>query len=226
MEGNMFWNMVDMSLTCMPSDPKLLRMSNGWWLNCCSCILCFFRDETTSLTRQYWRKKKIEVLIKEGKGSKVKMTHTVWERQCVYFEKHHFTINFWSIIIWTHLFSTMLYQRVKTCYLEDSEMQHGTFGKSSKPLQEQETFSWMSSSMDLTWCNCDAGGLTMLILVVVLLKIMKCVTPSGPAIATKSFSTFFFLTWTHRSDTATQLRCYKYTLKISQKNNSWYLSVS
>lgn len=29
----------------------------------------------------------------------------------------------------------------------------------------------------------------------VLLKIMKCVTPRGPATATKSFSTFFFLTW-------------------------------
>lgn len=56
MEGNMFWNMVAMSLTCMPSDPKLLRMSSGWWVNCCSCILCFFRDETTSLIREYWKK--------------------------------------------------------------------------------------------------------------------------------------------------------------------------
>lgn len=34
----------------------------------------------------------------------------------------------------------------------------------------------------------------MLILVGVLLKMLKCVTPSGPAIATKSLSTFFFLT--------------------------------
>lgn len=29
MEGNMFWNMVAMSLICMPSCPKLLRMSSG-----------------------------------------------------------------------------------------------------------------------------------------------------------------------------------------------------
>lgn len=35
--------------------------------------------------------------------------------------------------------------------------------------------------------------LTMLTLVGVLLKMMKCVTPSGPAMVTKSFSTFFFL---------------------------------
>lgn len=37
--------------------------------------------------------------------------------------------------------------------------------------------------------------LTMLRLLGVLLKIMKCVTPSGPAMATKSFNTFFFLIW-------------------------------
>lgn len=35
---------------------------------------------------------------------------------------------------------------------------------------------------------------TMLTLLGVLVKIMKCVTPSGPATATKSFSTFFLLT--------------------------------
>lgn len=37
--------------------------------------------------------------------------------------------------------------------------------------------------------------LTMFTLLGVLLKIMKCVTPRGPAIATKSFSTLFFFTW-------------------------------
>lgn len=38
-------------------------------------------------------------------------------------------------------------------------------------------------------------GLTIFTLLGVLLKIMKCVTPRGPATDTKSFSTFFFLTW-------------------------------
>lgn len=75
MEGNMFWNMVAMSLTCMPSDPKLLRTSSGWWVNCCSCILCFFRDETTSLIREYW--KKVKVLIKTG-GKKYGKTFKVF----------------------------------------------------------------------------------------------------------------------------------------------------
>lgn len=88
MEGNMFWNIVAMSLTCMPSDPKLLRMSSGWWVNCCSCILCFFRDETTSLIREYWGKKK-----KESKGShknwkiwKHPRFLAVWAPECVHFE--------------------------------------------------------------------------------------------------------------------------------------------
>lgn len=54
MDGNMFWNMVAISLTCMPSTPKLFSTSRGWCVNCCSCILCFFRDDTTSLTRAYW----------------------------------------------------------------------------------------------------------------------------------------------------------------------------
>lgn len=58
MEGNMFWNMEAMSLTCMPSDEKLLRMSSGWCVNCCSCIRCFFRVETTSLMREYCKKRK------------------------------------------------------------------------------------------------------------------------------------------------------------------------
>lgn len=53
MEGNMFWNMVAMSFTCMPSTPKLLRMRSGWWVNCCSCILCLFKAETTSFIREY-----------------------------------------------------------------------------------------------------------------------------------------------------------------------------
>ena len=75
MEGNMFWNMVAMSLTCMPSDPKLLRINRGWCVNCWSCILCFFRDETTSLTREYWKefyKKKKRVLKNVGKHLSVK----------------------------------------------------------------------------------------------------------------------------------------------------------
>lgn len=38
-------------------------------------------------------------------------------------------------------------------------------------------------------------GPTIFTLLGVLLKIMKCVTPRGPATDTKSFSTFFFLTW-------------------------------
>lgn len=54
MEGNMFWNMVAMSLICMPSEPKLLRMRRGWWVNCCLCIRCFFSVETTSFEREYW----------------------------------------------------------------------------------------------------------------------------------------------------------------------------
>lgn len=55
-EGNMFWNMVAISLTCMPSMPKLFSTSKGWWENCCSCILCLFKDETTSLMRVYWNR--------------------------------------------------------------------------------------------------------------------------------------------------------------------------
>lgn len=86
MEGNMFWNMVAMSLTCMPSDPKLLRTSSGWWVNCCSCILCFFRDETTSLIREYW--KKVKVLIKTGGKNMEKLSKflAVWAPHCIYFE--------------------------------------------------------------------------------------------------------------------------------------------
>ncbi len=58
-EGNMFWNMVAISLTCMPSMPKLFSTSKGWWENCCSCILCLFKDETISLMRVYWNKETI-----------------------------------------------------------------------------------------------------------------------------------------------------------------------
>ena len=49
-----------------------------------------------------------------------------------------------------------------------------------------------SSTQELLVLQCD---LTMLIELGVLLNIMKCVTPRGPAMATKSFRTFFFLTW-------------------------------
>lgn len=91
-------------------------------------------------------------------------------------------------------------------------MKHGTFGKSSKSLKAQEKCWWMDGVTDFKWQNCKglqyknclmSSELTMLRLLGVLLKIMKCVTPSGPAIATKSFSTFFFLIWgqTRRSST-------------------------
>lgn len=91
-------------------------------------------------------------------------------------------------------------------------MKHGTFGKSSKSLKAQEKRWWMDGVTDLKWQNCKvlqypapknclmSPELTMLRLLGVLLKIMKCVTPSGPAIATKSFSTFFFLIWRKKEE--------------------------
>lgn len=79
MEGNMFWNMVAISLTCMPVEPKLLSTSSGWWVNCCWCILCLFSDETMSLTRVYWEtQSKIKIWDVWKKSDH---TYTV-KRQC------------------------------------------------------------------------------------------------------------------------------------------------
>lgn len=82
----MCWNMVAMSFTCMPSDAKLLRMSSGWCVNCCSCMRCFFRDETTSLIRAYWEKEGEINYEKHGKLLKAVDDRTLWAHQCVYFE--------------------------------------------------------------------------------------------------------------------------------------------
>lgn len=49
----MFWNIVAMTLMCMPSVPKLFSTRRGGWVNCCSCIRCRFRDDTTSLMSEY-----------------------------------------------------------------------------------------------------------------------------------------------------------------------------
>lgn len=74
MEGNMFWNMVAISLICIPSIPKLFSTSSGWWVNCCSCILCLFKDETTSLMSVYW---------KWGGGKKSALFNKRQEIQCI-----------------------------------------------------------------------------------------------------------------------------------------------
>lgn len=58
--------------------------------------------------------------------------------------------------------------------------------------------------------------LTMLTLWDVLLKIMKCVTPSGPAMETKSFSTFRFVTWRKRRIHATNVNTGNVHTRIKQ----------
>lgn len=77
MEGNMFWNMVAISLMCMPTVPKLFSTSKGWWVNCWSCILCLFNDETTSLISVYWKKK---ICIRSDELSWSEFSHMVKER--------------------------------------------------------------------------------------------------------------------------------------------------
>ena len=47
-EGNMFWNIVDINFICISPPLKLFMTSNGWWLNCFGSMLGFLRADTTS----------------------------------------------------------------------------------------------------------------------------------------------------------------------------------
>lgn len=141
MEGNMFWNMVAMSFMCMPSEPKLLRMSRGWCVNCWSCIRCFFRDETTSLTREYWGKIKLRVTWRnKTKKVNVRNSQQFWAHQCVYFEK----TSLYSQLLKRHHLSPSVYCVVSvfihSVYLQHFEMKRGAFGKSCKSLKDKEMF--------------------------------------------------------------------------------------
>lgn len=169
MEGNIFWNMVAMSLICMPSEPKLFRMRSGWWLNCCLCIRCFFSVETTSLEREYW-----------GEVERKCHQAVVWD-----------TSQPCACLMWN-------------IYLEHPEIKRGAFGESGKPLETQKHCYGMvfQRFKDITIVFClPASDPTMLMVLWVLLKIIKWVTPRGPAIVTKSFSTFFFLIWQKKGNT-------------------------
>ena len=55
-DGNMFWNMVVMSLNGSSSLLKLLSTRRGWCRNWDAYMLGLFRADTTSLANEYWEK--------------------------------------------------------------------------------------------------------------------------------------------------------------------------
>lgn len=185
MDGNMCWNMVAMSLTCMPSEPKLLRTRRGWCVNCWSCIRCFFRDDTTSLMREYCEKsshkdtEKGQEMIQDGSlGTSMNL---LWKHY------HQSNVNILSSEPTIFVFPLNMHL--------PSALWSEALGLWEVVQPSKSTWKGLANSQLTGWHVRYQPGLTIFTLLGVLLKIMKCVTPKGPATDTKSFSTFFFLTW-------------------------------